>query len=76
MSDTKNNNLRTVFARNLRTMRLARGLSQEALAELADLHRTYVSSVERCERNITLDSVERLAKALDVKALDLLREDT
>ena len=75
MSDIHNNSLRTTFARNLRALRLSKGLSQEALAELAELHRTYVSSVERCERNITLDSVDRLAKALGVKALDLLRED-
>ena len=75
MSDDNNKTLRVIFARNLRTLRIAKGLSQEALAELAELHRTYVSSVERCERNITLDSVERLAKALSANPLDLLRED-
>jgi transcriptional regulator with XRE-family HTH domain len=75
MSDDHNKTLRVIFARNLRTLRIAKGLSQEALAELAELHRTYVSSVERCERNITLDSVERLAKALSANPLDLLRED-
>ena len=75
MSDTHNNSLRAIFARNLRSLRLAKGLSQETLAELAELHRTYVSSVERCERNITLDSVERLANALGVKAIDLLQDD-
>lgn len=75
MSASPNQTLRSLFARNLRAARQAKGLSQEALAELAQLHRTYVSSVERCERNITLDTVERLAKALGVKALDLLREE-
>ena len=75
MSDNHNKTLRVIFARNLRTLRIAKGLSQEALAELAELHRTYVSSVERCERNITLDSLERLAKALSANPLDLLRED-
>jgi len=75
MSDNHNKTLRVIFARNLRTLRLAKGLSQEALAELAELHRTYVSSVERCERNITLDSVERLAKALSANPLDMLSED-
>jgi transcriptional regulator with XRE-family HTH domain len=70
----QNLSLRSLFARNLRAARQAQGLSQEALAELAQLHRTYVSSVERCERNITLDTVERLANALGISALDLLRE--
>ena len=76
MSDIHNNSLRAIFAHNLRSLRLAKGLSQETLAELAELHRTYVSSVERCERNITLDSAERLAKALGVKAIDLLQDDS
>lgn len=75
MPQPSNQSLRTLFARNLRAARQARGLSQEALAEMAQLHRTYVSSVERCERNTTLDTVERLANALGVKALDLLREE-
>ena len=52
--------------------RLAKGFSQEALADAAGLHRTYVSSVERCERNITVDNMERLAKALDLDIVDLL----
>ena len=46
------------FARLLRSERLARGISQEALAELAGLHRTYVGSVERGERNIAVDNME------------------
>jgi transcriptional regulator with XRE-family HTH domain len=49
-----------------------RGLSQEALADLADLHRTYVGSIERRERNVSLDNVERLAAALDVDIVELL----
>lgn len=56
-------------------MRLAKGLSQESLAERADLHRTYISSVERCERNITLDTVERVAAALGVDPIDLLKDE-
>ena len=61
------------FARLLRSERLARGISQEALAELAGLHRTYVGSVERGERNITVDNMEALAKALDLDIRDLLQ---
>ena len=60
------------FAQNLRAARLARGLSQEELADLAGLHRTYVGSVERGERNISIDSMERLAAATGLDVADLL----
>lgn len=66
--------LRMVFARNLRTIRKTRAISQERLAELAGLHRTYVSSVERGERNISIDNIERLARALSITPPDLVRE--
>ena len=52
------------FGMRLREIRLKKKLSQERLAELAGLHRTYVSSVERGERNISLENIDRLAKAL------------
>jgi transcriptional regulator with XRE-family HTH domain len=51
-----------------------RRLSQEQLANLAGLHRTYVSSVERGERNVSLDNMERLAEALSVSLSQLVRE--
>jgi transcriptional regulator with XRE-family HTH domain len=57
---------------HLRTQRLERGLSQEDLADLAGLHRTYIGSVERAERNISVDSMERLAAALRLDITDLL----
>jgi transcriptional regulator with XRE-family HTH domain len=59
-------------AANLKRLRKERGLSQEAMAELADFHRTYVSQLERCVTNISLDGLERLADALGVDVLDLL----
>lgn len=60
------------FARNLRKLRTSKGISQEKLADLCNLHRTYVSSVERGERNITVDNMERLAVALGVDLRELL----
>lgn len=66
---------RQVFAKNLRKKRGDHGLSQEALASLAGLHRTYIGSVERGERNISIDNIERLAKALGCKVVDLLDEE-
>ena len=52
------------FGAQLRELRTKKGISQERLAELAGLHRTYVSSVERGERNISLENIDRLATAL------------
>ena len=65
---------RRIFAENLRKARLAKKLSQEDLAELSGLHRTYVGSVERAERNVSIDNMERLAVALGVELPELLRE--
>lgn len=64
--------LRRKLARNLVRLRQERGWSQEALADEAGLHRTYVSGVERGVRNPTLLVLERLAKALKVPASSLL----
>lgn len=61
------------FARNLRSRRLSMNLSQEALADAAGLHRTYIGSVERGERNISIDSMERLAMALGIDVVELLQ---
>lgn len=61
------------FAACLRSERAARGLSQEALADLAGLHRTYVGSVERSERNVSIDNMERLAAAFGLDIVDLLQ---
>lgn len=57
---------------NLRAIREARGLSQEAFADVLEVHRTYMGGVERGERNLTLKSVERIAAKVDVDPLDLL----
>ncbi|NJN19999.1 MAG: helix-turn-helix transcriptional regulator [Leptolyngbya sp. RL_3_1] len=65
---------RELFAKRLRQLRQLQGLSQEALADMAGLHRTYIGSIERSERNISIDNMERLAQALGVDITDLLRE--
>ena len=66
------NNILKRFARSVKTLRLEKGWSQEELARRADLHRTYIGSIERHERNVSLLNVERIAKALKVDAKDLL----
>jgi transcriptional regulator with XRE-family HTH domain len=61
-----------VFGRRLRELRLRRHLSQEKLAELADLHRNYVGGVERGERNVSLINIVKLAHALSVRPSKLI----
>lgn len=56
----------------MRALRAELGLSQEKLAERVSLHRTYIGSVERAERNVSLDNVERIAHALGVDVCELL----
>ena len=67
---------RILFGRQLRVLRLERGLSQEKLAELADLHRNYVGRVERGERNIALLNIVALARALKIKPAQLIEPIT
>lgn len=63
---------RLLFSRNLKKHRLEKMLSQEELADLSGLHRTYVSAVERGIKNISIDNMEKLAKALDADIRELL----
>jgi transcriptional regulator with XRE-family HTH domain len=62
------------FGDRLRQLRDERGYSQEALAERAGLHRNYVGGVERGERNVALENIVKLAKALSVKPGDLFAD--
>lgn len=66
-------NLRDVIADNVRRLRKARGLSQEGLADLCGLHRTYVGSIERAERNLSVDNIAKLAAALGIEGWQLLK---
>ena len=62
-----------LFGDRVRERRLALGLSQEALAHQADVHRTYIGSLETGNRNPSLDLIARLAEALDCDAADLVK---
>ena len=63
---------RASFGKQVRKLRLERGLSQEKLAELANLHRNYVGGVERGERNIAIINIVALARGLRVRPAKLL----
>jgi len=68
--------LQRQLGRSLRAHRKAKGLSQEGFAEAAGVHRTFMGALERGERNVTLQTVERLADRLGVDPLDLLAGST
>jgi transcriptional regulator with XRE-family HTH domain len=67
--------IQQIFAYWVKYYRHKNNLSQEDLADLAELHRTYIGSVERSERNITLVNANKIAKALSVSLIELLREE-
>ncbi|MCV3768181.1 MULTISPECIES: helix-turn-helix domain-containing protein [Rhizobium/Agrobacterium group] len=67
--------IRDVLANNLRALRKARHMSQETLADEADIDRTYISSIERGVYATSVDVLDRLAKALGVEASELLSRD-
>jgi transcriptional regulator with XRE-family HTH domain len=79
-SETKNNlrkpssRIKNILTTNIRTLRKLKGLSQEELALICNLHRTYVGSVERGERNVTLSTLEAIAEALEVSVPTLLTD--
>ncbi len=66
---------RHLLAKRLRLLRTLRGWSQETLAEQAGLHRTYISGIERGERNLGLDNLDKLAQAFDITVSALLASD-
>ena len=69
------NNILIKFGEKVRDLRKERKLSQEQLAHVANVHRTYIGMIERAEKNITLLNIEKIATALDVSVDDLLKFD-
>jgi transcriptional regulator with XRE-family HTH domain len=67
--------LRDVLAKNMRWLRAARGPSQEALAHDSGMNRTYLSAMERAERNVSIDNIGRIAKGLHVEPWRLLKDE-
>lgn len=63
-----------LFGQNVQKFRKAQDLSQEKLAELAGVHRTYIGMIERAEKNITLCNMEKIAIALKVQIQELLQK--
>ncbi|MFA5880536.1 MAG: helix-turn-helix transcriptional regulator [Candidatus Margulisiibacteriota bacterium] len=61
------------FGEKIREERLKRNLSQEKLATKTGVHRTYIGMIERAEKNITLENIERIAKALDLNLSDIFK---
>lgn len=69
-----NKNIVHLFGLNVQRIRREQNLSQEKLAEIASLHRTYIGMIERAEKNITLKNMEKIAMALHVKIEELLKD--
>jgi transcriptional regulator with XRE-family HTH domain len=63
--------IKLLFGQNVRKYRLEKGISQEKLAELTGLHRTYISDVERGKRSISLDNIQKFGYALEIEIYKL-----
>ncbi len=68
-------NIKQKFGLRLKQIRESQGLSQEKLAELSGIHRTYISPVEQGKRNIALENIEKLADALNIDIRDFFDEN-
>ena len=74
-SDFLNEDIRYYFGKRLKEIRMSKSISQEELAFISGLHRTYISSVERGKRNIALINIQKLARSLGVSTKDLIPDD-
>ena len=71
----KKMNAREIFATRMKQLRAERGWSQDELAAYAGLHRAYVGTIERCEKSVTLDTVEKVANAFALPISDMFHMD-
>lgn len=62
------------FGQTVRKIRLSKDISQEKFADICDLHRTYISDIELGKRNVSLENIGKMAKALDIKISELFQE--
>lgn len=62
------------FGHAIRKLRNAKGISQEAFASMCDLHRTYISDIELGKRNVSLENIQKMAEALNMKISDVFLE--
>ena len=74
MASTRQADPRAAFGHAVRKLRHSKGISQEKLAEIAEIHRTYIGDVERGVRNVSLLNMSRIAVALDVPLSTLIRD--
>ena len=68
-------NLREILSQNMKKLRAQNSLSQEELALNCGLRRTYISYIECCSRNVSIDNIEKIADALNTSASELLKEE-
>ena len=66
--------IRKTFGKRVRTLRKSKGYSQESFVDAASLHRTYIGAIERDEQNVSLDNIERIAKALKIQIAELFEK--
>ncbi|MCR4264224.1 MAG: helix-turn-helix domain-containing protein [Candidatus Roizmanbacteria bacterium] len=69
----KKHSILIIFGEKVRAERLSQGISQEELAARAGVHRTYIGMIERAEKNITLENIEKIAKALHISIEELFK---
>ena len=70
------NTIRQILAINIKKYRINQNMSQEELAFRCNLHRTYISDIERGYRNISIDNIAKIASALNISPADLLKEES
>lgn len=73
MSVVMNGDIKLKLGQKIKEIRIKEGYSQEELASLSKLHRTYISDIERGERNVSVENIEKIAKALKIEPSELLK---